>query len=52
MDTSKYEEEPSHYGSSDVKLVVLPKTGHAVFHHLNHRYVATVVANWLTKHKL
>lgn len=39
-DTSKYAEEPSHYSSSpDVKLVVLPRTGHAVFHHLNHRYV-------------
>ena len=52
-DTSKYAEEPSHYSSSpDVKLVVLPRTGHAVFHHLSHRYVDTVIGNWLTKHKL
>ncbi len=52
-DTSKYAEEPSHYPSSpDVKLVVLPPTGHAVFHHLNHGYVDTVVGNWLWRHKL
>jgi hypothetical protein len=35
-----------------VKLVVLPRTGHAVFHHLNHRYVDTVIGTWLAKHKL
>jgi pimeloyl-ACP methyl ester carboxylesterase len=52
FDTSRYAEEPSHYGTPDVKLVVLPRTGHAVFHHLNHRYVDAVVANWLTQHKL
>lgn len=51
-DTSKYAEEPSHYGSSDVKLVLLPRTGHMVLHHLNHRYVDSVVGSWLTKHKL
>lgn len=52
-DTSQYAEEPSHYPSSaDVKLAVLPRTGHAVFHHLNHRYVDAVVGKWLTKHKL
>lgn len=52
-DTSKYAEEPSHYPSSpDVKLVVLPRTGHALFHHLTHRYVHSLVGNWLTKHKL
>ena len=53
FDTSKYAEEPSYYASSpDVKLIVLPRTGHAVFHHLNHGYVDRVIANWLTKHKL
>jgi pimeloyl-ACP methyl ester carboxylesterase len=53
FDRSKYAEEPSYYASSpDVKLVVLPRTGHAVFHHLNHGYVDSVIANWLTKHKL
>jgi pimeloyl-ACP methyl ester carboxylesterase len=52
FDTSKYGEEPSHYGSSDVTLVVLPRTGHAVFHHLNHRYVDGVIGKWLTRHKL
>jgi pimeloyl-ACP methyl ester carboxylesterase len=52
LDPSTYSEEPSHYGSSDVTLVVLPRTGHAVFHHLNHADVERVVANWLTKHKL
>ena len=53
FDTSKYAEEPSHYPSSpDVKLVVLPRTGHAVFHHLNHRYVDKVIGDWLTKRKL
>jgi len=52
-DTSKYAEEPSHYPSSpDVKIVVVPRAGHAVFHHLNHRYVDKVIGNWLTKRKL
>lgn len=52
-DASKYSEEPSYYSSSsDVKLVVLPRTGHAVFHHLNHRYVDKVIASWLAKHEL
>ncbi len=53
FDTSKYAEEPSYYSSSpDVKLVLLPRTGHAVFHHLNHRYVETAIRKWLTEHKL
>jgi alpha-beta hydrolase superfamily lysophospholipase len=52
-DTSKYADEPSHYASSpDVKLVVLARTGHAVFHHLNHGSLAKVIGAWLTKHKL
>jgi pimeloyl-ACP methyl ester carboxylesterase len=53
LDASKYAEEPSHYPSSpDVKLVVLARTGHDVFHHLNHLYVDKVIGDWLTKHKL
>jgi pimeloyl-ACP methyl ester carboxylesterase len=52
-DTSKYAEEPSHYPSApDVKLVQLPRAGHAVFHHLNHRAVDKAIEDWLTKHKL
>jgi pimeloyl-ACP methyl ester carboxylesterase len=50
LDPSKYGEEPSHWGSSDVRMVVLPRAGHAVFHHLNHSYVAGVIDRWLTKH--
>lgn len=52
LDTSRYTEEPSYYGSSDVKVVVLSRTGHAVFHHLNHRHVDAIVASWLTTRKL
>jgi pimeloyl-ACP methyl ester carboxylesterase len=52
LDPSTYAEEPSHYGSSDVKLIVVPRAGHAVLHHLNHSYVDRVIRTWLTKHKL
>lgn len=53
LETSTYADEPSHYRSSpDVKLVVLPRAGHALFHHLNHRTVHKVVGSWLAKRKL
>lgn len=51
-DPSEYAEEPSHYGSSDIKLVVLPRTGHAVFHHLNARHVYSLIGSWLKQRKL
>lgn len=52
-DTSKYAEESSHYPNApDVKVVVVPKAGHAVFHHLNYGYVNAVIGKWLTKQKL
>jgi pimeloyl-ACP methyl ester carboxylesterase len=53
FDRSRYGEEPSHYPmAKDVRLVVLPRTGHAVFHHLDHRRVDRLVATWLTQHRL
>jgi len=43
-------EEPSHFPmSKDVTLLLLPNTGHAVFHHLNHDYVERYVGSWLDK---
>ena len=49
-DTSKFTAEPSHFPlSSDVTLLLLPKTGHAVFHHLNHAYVEKTIGAWLAK---
>jgi pimeloyl-ACP methyl ester carboxylesterase len=52
-DTSKFADEPSHFPlSSDVRLLVLPRTGHAVLHHLNHAFVERAVGSWLTRHGL
>jgi pimeloyl-ACP methyl ester carboxylesterase len=43
-------DEPSHFPlSNDVTLLLLPNTGHAVFHHLNHVFVEKAVGTWLTK---
>jgi pimeloyl-ACP methyl ester carboxylesterase len=45
--------ESSHFpGSSDVTQLLLPDTGHAVFHHLNHDDVESFVGAWLDKRGL
>lgn len=52
-DASQSANEPSHFPlSDDVTLVLLPNTGHAVFHHLNHKLVQRTVGTWLAKRGL
>jgi hypothetical protein len=35
-----------------VKVFVVPRAGHAMFHHLNHRIIDPAVDHWLAKHNL
>lgn len=45
--------EPSHFPlSPSVRLLLLPNTGHAVFHHVNYDQVETAVGDWLTEQHL
>lgn len=42
--------EPSSFPSSpDVTMLMLPNTGHCVFHHYNHGVVEDAVGRWLSK---
>jgi pimeloyl-ACP methyl ester carboxylesterase len=52
-DTTKFADERSHFPlAGDVTVLVLPKTGHAVFHHLNHASVEGAIGRWLTERRL
>jgi len=51
-DKDGMKKEPSSFPSSpDVKMLMLPNTGHAVFHHYNHRVVEDAVGKWLAAHR-
>lgn len=43
-------QQGEHYPNADFELLLLPDTGHAVFHHLNHREVHRAVLEWMDRH--